>query len=348
MCKLPPYGLPAVPHNAIFHFPLSPIRESHMASSIAWVLTEGMAGMVTQAVGLAEAVGLPFVEKTIRLRAPWRWLPPRYWPPGTVGLDKSSDPLTPPWPDLVISCGRKAIGPALAVKGRSGGHSFCVHIQNPHLRPQAFDLVVAGTHDDLTGDNVIVTKGAIHRVTHARLQAAAAEYAARLADLPRPLTTVLVGGPNRVYGMSSKEVSAFSDKLAAFAKATGGTLLVTPSRRTGTDNIASLRAGLQGSAAEIWDGAGDNPYFGYLASADQIVVTCDSVSMVSEACATGKPVYVHDLPGGSAKFSRFHDALRADGITRAFTGQPESWRYDPFDDTARVAAEIHRLLGGAS
>ena len=79
-----------------------------------------------------------------------------------------------------------------------------------------------------------------------------------------------------------------------------------------------------------------------------VFVTCDSVSMVSEACATGKPVYVHDLPGGSAKFRLFHDALRADGITRAFTGRPQAWRYDPFDETARVAAEIHRRLGDAS
>ena len=83
-----------------------------MTNSIAWVLTEGMAGMVTQAVGLAEAVGFPFQEKTIRLRAPWRWLPPQFWPSGVMGLDSTSDPLAPPWPDLVISCGRKSIGPA--------------------------------------------------------------------------------------------------------------------------------------------------------------------------------------------------------------------------------------------
>ncbi|MBT5646243.1 MAG: hypothetical protein HOJ41_00140, partial [Rhodospirillaceae bacterium] len=94
----------------------------------------------------------------------------------------------------------------------------------------------------------------------------------------------------------------------------------------------------------FWDGSGDNPYFGLLGLADAIVVTADSVSMVSEACATGKPVHVIELDGGSAKFARFHEALRRAGITRPFNGTLESWTYDAPDDTARVAAEIvHRI-----
>ena len=123
---------------------------------------------------------------------------------------------------------------------------------------------------------------------------------------------------------------------------------MTPSRRTGAENVATLKDGLRGHRAEIWDGTGENPYFGFLAHADQIVVTCDSVSMVSEACATGKPVYVFDLPGGSAKFKRFHQVLRDEGITRPFTGEPQDWRYEPFNDTAHVAAEICRLMARAS
>ncbi len=319
-----------------------------MSDKTAWVLTEGMAGMVTQAVGLAEAVGLPFEKKTLSLRAPWRWLPPRFWPAGVVGLDAASDPLSPPWPDLVISCGRKSIGPALAVKKHRGGRCFAVHIQDPHVRLNAFDLIVAATHDRSRGDNVIVTRGALHRVTKSRLEAAGLEYAKALSDLPRPLTTVLLGGPNRVYRMTPAIITDLAARLADYAEATKGTLLVTPSRRTGSENVAALRAGLQGANAIVWDGSEDNPYFGYLAMADQIIVTCDSVSMVSEACATGKPVYVFDLPGGSKKFSLFHDALRDTGITRKFTGKREEWRYEPFDDTASVAAEIHKRMAAAT
>ena len=136
------------------------------------------------------------------------------------------------------------------------------------------------------------------------------------------MTAVLVGGPNRVYRMTPEIVADFAAKLAAYGAATGGTLLVTPSRRTGARNIVALQRGLEKSAAVIWNGTGDNPYFGYLSHADQIVATCDSVNMVSEACATGKPVYVFDLPGGSAKFKRFHETLRSEDINARIYRKP--------------------------
>jgi mitochondrial fission protein ELM1 len=317
-----------------------------MSEKFTWVLTEGMAGMVTQAVGLAEAVGLPFVEKTVAVQSPWRWLPPRFWPPGILGTAAGDDTLSPPWPDIVISCGRKAVGPAREIKRRSGGRTFTVHVQDPHVPSHAFDLVIVAAHDHYHGPNVIETKGALHRVTPERLQQATAEYAPTLASFPRPFTTVLVGGANRVYRFTPENAADFGKRLAAFVREIGGTLLVTPSRRTGPQNEAVLREALAGTGAVIWDGQGPNPYFGYLALADQIVVTCDSVSMVSEACATGKPVYVYDLPGGSRKFRRFHELLRGEEITRAFTGAVSTWSYPSFDETARIGAEIRRRVCG--
>ena len=118
-----------------------------------------------------------------------------------------------------------------------------------------------------------------------------------------------------------------------------------PSRRTGAENTEVLKQVLNSVPGRIWDGTGDNAYFGYLAVADAIVVTGDSVNMVSEACMTGKPVQVVDLPGrGNDKFRRFHEGLRADGMTRPFTGSLECWSYPPLDDTVRVAAAVQRLL----
>ena len=92
----------------------------------------------------------------------------------------------------------------------------------------------------------------------------------------------------------------------------------------------------------IWDGSGDNPYMGYLALADVLVVTADSVNMVSEAAATGKPVFVVDLKGGSRKFRLFHEDMRGKGITRPFEGRLETWIYPPLQETARAAEEIRR------
>ena len=120
--------------------------------------------------------------------------------------------------------------------------------------------------------------------------------------------------------------------------------MVTPSRRTGPRNEAALRQALSGVPAAIWDGTGENPYFAYLAHADAILVTPDSVSMVSEACATGKPVFVvGDVPP-SGKLRAFHDGLAAGGMTRPFTGRLETWHYAPLDETARVAHLVRERL----
>jgi mitochondrial fission protein ELM1 len=135
--------------------------------------------------------------------------------------------------------------------------------------------------------------------------------------------------------------------LAAVARATGGGLAVTASRRTPTSAMARIRTALAGEHVLFFDGDGPNPYLGYLAWADAVIVTADSVNMVTEATATGGPVYVVDLEGGSAKFDRFHAAMREAGYTRPFAGRLEDWRYPPPDETARAAAEIARRMNPA-
>src|SRR5690606_23444178 len=107
---------------------------------------------------------------------------------------------------------------------------------------------------------------------------------------------------------------------------------VTPSRRTGAANVARLRAGFAGAAAVVWDLVGENPYFGFLGQADHVIVSPDSISMVSEACATGRPVHVLPLAGGTAKFHRFHAGMRAAGYTRPLGERLETWTYPPLDD----------------
>ncbi len=319
-----------------------------MAEKFAWVVTDGKVGMIAQARGLAEAIGLPIVDKVIAPSAPWRWISPAWWPHilfgGIAGVARDGDPLEPPWPDLLISCGRQSVGPALAVKRRSGGHTLLVHVQHPRVNPARFDIVVAPAHDRLSGANVLTTRGSVNRATPARLAAAAEHIAPAVAHLPRPLVAVLIGGSSRTYRLTRRTISDLAKNLATLTRNHGAGLLVTPSRRTGRDNEVLLRQQLADLPAVIWDQTGENPYFGYLGLADAIVVTGDSVNMVSEACSTGKPVYVFDLEGGDAKFRRFHQGLSNAGITRPFTGELVDWQYPALDDTAPIAAEIRRRL----
>jgi uncharacterized protein len=301
----------------------------------AWVVTDGKPGMENQCLGLAEAVGARTSVKRIKVATPWRWLSP--WPV-LAPLSAVDPPLGLPWPQLLIASGRQSIGPALRVK--AAANCFTVQIQDPVAARDRFDLIVPPRHDKLSGPNVLPTRGALHRVTPARLQAEAEIWRASLAHLPRPLVAVLIGGANSAYRLGPAEMTS----LAAQLRGLGAGLAITPSRRTDPKAVEALKQGLEGAAAMIWDGTSENPYFGYLGLADHVLVTCDSVSMTSEALATTKPVHVIQLPGGNAKFTAFHAGLMADGLTRPFDGRLESWTYVPPDDTGMVAAEIRRRM----
>ncbi|NUB25996.1 mitochondrial fission ELM1 family protein [Azospirillum brasilense] len=319
-------------------FPLS-------GSLTCWVVSDGKPGMENQCIGLAEALGLTPVVKRVRLRSPWRQLSPFLRLGNRFAAGPEGDPIRAPWPDLMIGSGRQAIAPLLAASKQSRGRTFTVYIQDPQINPRHFGLVVVPRHDRLRGPNVMATRGALHRVTPKLLTEAAQRHAPRLADLPHPRVAVLIGGTNGVYALTPTIMGDVAEKLSELARGKGAGLMVTPSRRTGADNEAILRARLNGLPAEVWDGTGENPYFAYLGLADAVVVTCDSVSMTSEACSTGKPVYVIELEGGSPKFRSFHEELYKEGITRPFTGALEQWTYPTLDDTRQVAEELrHRLL----
>jgi uncharacterized protein len=314
------------------------------SAPICWVVSDGKVGMEVQCRGLAEAMGFDPVIKRIDVRRPWRWLPPHFNRDALAHTTPDADSLAPPWPDVLIASGRQTVALSIAIRRQSGGRTFTVQVQNPVVDPGHFDVVVAPRHDRLNAANVVTTTGSMNRVTEARLAAAAAEFGPRLQHIPRPRVAVLIGGNSKVHRLSAAATRRLGDQLAALARRDSRGLLVTPSRRTGDSNNAILRQALAGVPAEVWDGAGENPYYGYLALAEAIVVTGDSVNMVSEAATTGKPVYIVDLAGGSAKFRRFHATMRAEGITHPFTGTLDLWAYTPLRDTQDAAQEILRRM----
>jgi mitochondrial fission protein ELM1 len=234
---------------------------------------------------------------------------------------------------------------ALAVKRLSAARTFALHIQDPRTARARFDLIAAPAHDRLAGENVMATAGSIHRVTPARLEEAAKSFRPRIEPLPHPRIAVLLGGDSKAFSFPREQGAALGAKLAALARETGGCLLVTASRRTRPETLAALTTAITDVPHFIWDGTGDNPYFGFLALADAIVVTEDSVNMTSEAAATGKPIYVQALPGRSRRLARFHAAMRERGVTRPFEGRLESWSSTPPNDTEAVASAVRRALG---
>jgi len=307
------------------------------------VICEDFAGLRTQALGLAEAAGLAPEIRTFVPRLPWRWLAASLWPAPlrAVSPGISAAPL----PDIAVSCGGKG-GVIIAALREQRPHGVrAVQVQDPRVDPRRFDLIVANRHDRLSGPNVIVVRTAIHRVTPARLAEAAEIWRPRLAHLPRPLVAVLVGGGNGRFRLDAAVAGDLAGKLAAMMRTDKVGLALTPSRRTGAEAVAVLTGSLTPLGGFVWDGTGENPYFGLLALADAIVATQDSVSMISEAVATAAPVMVAPLPGRSRRQSQFLDGLVDDKRIRPFAGQLEMWPVQPMDDTPEAAAEMRRRLG---
>ncbi len=319
--------------------PMAPAGAPPREQVPAWVLAEDKAGMLSQAIGLAEAAALIPEVRLLRARGPQRWLTPALWWSPLAAVDRAA--LKPPAAAAVIGCGGMAGAVLAALRGRAR----TVIVQNPRRDLRNFDLVVANVHDELSGPNVLLTRTALHRATPERLAAAAVEWRPRFAHLPRPLVAVLVGGSNGRLKLDRAVAEGLAQQLAEMLRRDHVGMIVTPSRRTDAAARATLERTLRPLGAMVWDGAGDNPYFGMLALADAIVVTSDSVSMVSEAVATHAPVMLVPLPGQSRRNGLFLRPLVDAGRVRVFRGRLDLWPVEPIDDTQTAAAEVRRRLG---
>lgn len=247
---------------------------------------------------------------------------------------------------VLISIGGKggAAGAALsAVAGLP-----VVQIQHPRQALSRFNLILACVHDEISGPNVLLGRTALHGLTPEVLEQVRAEWMPRFAHLPRPLTAALVGGSNGRFSFGVREAASLGDALAVTTADSRGSLMVTPSRRTDPAALAVLTERVHAVGGEVWNGEGDNPYKGLIACADQIVVTTDSVSMVSEAVAGTAPVSVFPLPGRSRRIFRFVDELVKAGRVRLLESRaqrlPEIWAVQPLDDTTELVGEMHRRL----
>lgn len=312
-----------------------------MSAPVVWWMTTGEAGFRSQARGLVNALGLAAEEKVIGLKAPWSLAPPALWRLTLKGVRPA---LAAPWPDLIISCSRRAAKAAIAVRRASGGRTLAVHIQNPLAPLGEFDLVIAMRHDGIDGPNVMQIDTALHDVSSETLAAAGEAWRGRLAHLPRPLTGVLLGGSTRRHPFTVQKAKAMIEALNRLRGSAGG-LVITASRRT-PDEVKALfrQAFADDPRVLMWDGQGDNPYQGILALADELAVTGDSVSMVSEAVATGQPVAVFDI-GGGARHAKFLANLVQREVVGLLDGSPmPPSAGGPINATPAAAERVRRLI----
>jgi hypothetical protein len=273
---------------------------------VIWVLAYDKPGHTTQSVGLAEALGWPYEIKqlrfnTLRARA-HTWL--QAWH-GTLGASliglrqRASDVLVPPWPDLVIATGWRPARIALWIGRQSQGLARLVGLgRRAGQIVDIFDAVVTCAHFHLPPHpRRIETVLPISQVTPARLAKAAERWGGLFGDLPGPRVVLLVGGSNEFYRVDAEIARRMAEEVKAMAQSVGGTAIAVTSRRTGEPATAAFKAALGENCVHAWrSDRRENPYLGYLALADALVVTGDSESMLGEAAATDKPLYIYPMP----------------------------------------------------
>jgi mitochondrial fission protein ELM1 len=276
-----------------------------------WVVTGYRAGERVQVMALAEALGWPYQVKDLDYRRVASTLS-LFRTRSRLGINRAgSAKLKPPWPDLVISAGMRNEPVCRWIQAQSGGRTRIVHIGRPWISAQQLDLVITTPQYRLPERaNILQNSLTLHGVTEQRLQAEAERWAPRFADLPRPWVAVIVGGNSGPYTLGRKAARRLAAAAADFARERGGSLLVTTSARTAPAAMQELSRRIQVPVHLYqWQQDDlDNPYYGYLALADELIVTADSISMLSEACATGKPVHMFDPGTGASAMRRQAEA----------------------------------------
>jgi mitochondrial fission protein ELM1 len=315
----------------------------------AWVISDGAAGNERQALALAQAMRLTPAVAQVPLRAPWSWFAPRLLPGARWALPREiRERMHTPWPALAIGCGRHAALLTRHLRRISGGAAFAVQILDPRIDPAQFDLVIAPRHDELSGANVIQTLGSLNMIDDDWLADGLSRFPTA-AQLPPPRTTVLLGGPRRGLGMDDAWFDEFLARVTALVARDGGSLLISRSRRTPDAWCARARERLRADCRHFWNGPadGENPYQGYLAAADRIVVTPDSVNMLSEACATGRPVLTLLPTAARGRIPLLHAELRSQGWLHALDPQMDLSTLSqppPLREIAAVASKVWHAL----
>jgi len=346
-----------------------------MRVPLVWMLRGPKAGDYAQLQLIARAMNVPATTKQLVFK-PWELLLHAFPKPTLAGLDRSrSDALEAPWPDLVLTAGRRNELVACWIRAASGNHSRIVHVGRPWSNPRRFDLVVSNRQyllDD--GDNVIVNDLPLTDLTESTLAPERAVWGAKWASLPHPWTVVLVGGDSGPLVLTPKWARELADRINARKDRDGGSILVSTSGRTPPASADVLLQTLKGPQFIYrWPSSDPNPFRGMLACGDEFVVTGDSMSMLAEASATGKPVYLFDYSDAGLTLStlrwkplvhrlamsigpvrmrrdvgRIHAALVQAGRVRPLQQVPDGPAKVPSeqtsDDLARTVQRVRALL----
>ena len=290
---------------------------------------------------MAKALDIDFTHHTVELNKFWKMVPPKITPISQNVYKKIDHENF----DVIISCGRKSVIPSIHLKNNSNKKVFNIHIQDPKVNLKHFDFIVAPEHDSIKGQNVISTKGAIHYLTENEINENKDYLNSFIKKDERIIWTLIMGGPTKYYDYSTKNINEIFKTLSELSKKHNFQLVIIPSMRTPT-NIIQYANDYFGDDHTVIMDVDKKAYLSALAIAQNIIVTCDSSSMISEAALTGKPIYVASiLPKKNDKrFQKFRNLFRELNIIKNLGEEIEDWNYEKLDETNRVANIIKQKI----
>ena len=308
----------------------------------ALLLTEGMHGMISQVEGMAKALNTEYSHKIVRLSFPWNLIPPKFTPISQIVLKDKIYITNNEIPDLIISCGRKSVIPSIFLK-RENSKIFTIHIQNPKVSFKNFNAIVAPEHDNLKGDNVYNSKGAIHYVTNGEINDARQYLADKIKSAK--IVSLILGGPNKYYSFKSDQIINIFNQIKSIFISNGYKVIIIPSMRTPKE-IIDLAEKEMGSCGYVVNKVDKQAYLSAYALANYVIVTCDSTSMISEAATSGKPIFVAHMKTkkNNYRFKRFFELFEQMGITRNLGEKVETWSYNKHNEAQRIAIEIKNKI----
>ena len=308
----------------------------------ALLLTEGMHGMISQVEGMAKALNAEYYHKIVRLSFPWNLIPPKFTPVSEIILKDKTYLTENETLDLIISCGRKSVIPSILLK-KKNPKIFTIHIQNPKVSFKNFDAIIAPEHDNLNGDNVYSSKGAIHYITEQEINKAKPYLLDKIKS--QKLVSLILGGPNKYYSFDKDQLNKIFNEIRSNFISKGYAVIVIPSIRT-PKIIIDLAIKEFGADGYVVNSVDKQAYLSAFALATNIVVTCDSTSMISEAATSGKPIFVAHMKAkkNNYRFKKFFKLFKEVGITRDLGEQVISWKYNKFNEAERIATIINGKL----
>ena len=313
-----------------------------MAKLKALLLTEGYHGMISQVEGLAKALNVEFQHKIVRLNWLWNYIPSKLSPVSSIILKDREYIAEDEKFDLAISCGRKSVIPSILFK-KKNKKIFTIHIQNPKVSFKNFDLIVVPEHDNIMGENVITSKGAIHYITKSEIEKAKPYLIDKVQN--KKIVSLILGGPNKYYNFKNEELTKIFREIKSNFLSQGYKAIIIPSMRTPKRIIDLANSEFQIDGLVI-NSVNKQAYLSSIALANTIVVTCDSTSMISEVATSGKPIFVaHMLPKrNNYRFRRFYKLFRELGITKNLGEKVENWTYETFNEAERIANIVYKKI----